>query len=261
MNRHLSLTAYGVFKARSLPHLKAEYSNLSTSGVYIWGICTDSSMVPLYVGVHKRNILKRVEEHFLNLHFGNKYRIFNSHFYDDLMLEQSLIPKTASISRINKDKHYAHYRRFFDDCIFQCDPIFLKEELKRVTRLDIPPYSFLMSLESKSITSQGYDYHFKAATGFAVQDTIDDYFSEDRFGFVLIPVGTEQSNTTGVDYAKLEGNIKAALHKGTLSDSCRYDAGTSIQLTANDPGSLDLQKLFHMKGSSILPFNNDTTIG
>lgn len=246
----MNLPVYGIYKGRDLNSLKTNPSLFKSKGVYIWGICKDDmNLVPLYVGVHNVSILSRVEQHFLSLHFGNKYRIFNEEFYESLLAGNNLIPLVSKISKIDQNKFYSQYKRFFDDCIFQCDPKFLRTKISAFP--SNPKLRSLQLLDSKSITSQGYDYHFKYLTGFAIQDTIDTYFSEDRFGFALIPIAGDLN----VSLSDLEANIKGSLLTGTLSNANNYNQNIMISITTQNPSKIDEKGIFNLDANNILKKN------
>ncbi len=225
----LKLTAHGVYTAKDFNVIKNDGS-LSSPGVYIWGTNNNkgSAFTPLYVGMHENDILHRVQEHFLNLHFGNKYPIYTDAFYDDLIKGIRLIPKISHIDRIKDQTHplYKDFKRFLDDRIFTCESGFIASLLANKKT----PYNNILSqIKGNCITSQGYDL-LVGSSSKPIQKTIEKYFSEERFAFVLIPVTDPEKNKHIPPINKIEGNIKMALKGGTLSRSNGFDKNILIDL-------------------------------
>lgn len=245
MKEKIILEVRGLYRGSELPGFNRRKDG---PGIYIWGITeseTSNKFVPLYVGTDAKSVWHRVEEHFLSLHYGNRYRIFSNDFYEKLFRGQSIVPK----------KPHVEVESFYGYCVFSCDP---KEDPYMKNKATFVNY------KAKVITSQGLDYRMKNSREYQpIQDAIEKYYSKERFAFLtlLLP---EDSNIKP-RWRGIEANVKFALRRGTLSRSDNFDTGLKIKLIPklkkNSKGkpsqSLNdlVRKLFLLKNDWLEPSN------
>jgi len=211
------------------------------AGVYIWGFTGGKGkFIPLYVGKHKASVWSRVEEHFLNLHYGNKYRIFSKEFYNALLKGNLKLPKVAKISKkdnLAQELKDCHPKLKSIDCIFSCDPSFL---VKKYPELK----AHLGGYMAKSITSQGLE---KKGNPLNIQNVIDRYFSLQRFAFLILLPASNTMLPNKKTLNTLEANVKFALKNGTLSDSKNFKREIQVSIYLEEDVRMKplMKDLFH----------------
>ncbi|MFM7709667.1 MAG: GIY-YIG nuclease family protein [Ferruginibacter sp.] len=251
MNAITDLDLFGIYNALDFEKINEE-KRFRSPGVYIWGTNNETltRFTPLYVGIHTNNILLRIQEHFMNLHFGNKYPIFKESFYDDLIQGKDLIPKVPHIDRIKEPlkKKYSSYQRYIKDCIFQCSPAFIFQLLEK--NLTLPYMNLLSHTKANSITSQGYDFQFGGKYSL-IQPVINTYFSKKRFSFMLIPI-SEENNKGNVPLKTMEGNIKMSLKYGSISRSNSFNTSHVIRLNEKNANNFIVSDYFLLNDQKCL---------
>lgn len=208
--------------SENIKKLHNDWNQKNKSGVYIWGYQieyeNEKVFIPLYVGKHGY-ALKRVSDHFYSLHFGNKYQIFKDEVYkkfQDEKFQNSVISNTATIKIAP------------EHLIFSCELYVLK------TLYGIKDI-FFNNLNSKEITSQGFELMYYSNKPQIIQQTIEKYFSFEKFSFTYFLTGYRSN---------YEAALKFALKRNTLSGSNSSKFLKHLQLKLIAPPHIE--KLFNL---------------
>lgn len=99
MNVENSTSDLYLHKLESYPQFLRNPENVGMRGVYIWGFCfvdtntaSTSDFIPYYVGKHRSNIYRRIQEHFYGLRHGT-HKIIYSKWLNNSCLYDSQNPK------------------------------------------------------------------------------------------------------------------------------------------------------------------------
>ncbi|CAN5148110.1 hypothetical protein BH09BAC5_BH09BAC5_19070 [soil metagenome] len=189
-----------------------ERSSYEKRGVYIWGFTDGCNKIhPYYVGKHENSVLMRIKEHYMNLHFGNKYTILS----EDVLSKYSV---NISLKNIPSNAHPENeFKKLHDGKAKGCQTqafTYLNYDLFFRSTLPSDKIKGIGTL--KDITAQSIDLHNSISNSNqkSIQKVIDKYFGIKSFVCVFV---LPKNKAAIFELGKLESFLKSELLYNTIS--------------------------------------------